>query len=170
MDTNYSTYRTRWLSFPGIMCIGIALALLLAACGSSGSTSSGSASSPPTTVKGYGTAYGCPSDAVVTSSQAANVTVLPSQANSTISAHTGDVIEIRLPFGSKWSGPTASQGILELQTPVGYAMKTQSACVWQFVAKGTGTVQLAFQKQALCQPGQLCPQFIMNVPFTIQVQ
>ncbi len=170
MKIQLDTFWATWRPLPGLICIGVMLALVLTACGTNGSASSGSTGSTPTTVKGYGTAYGCPSDAVVTSTQAANVTLQPSQANTTINAHTGDVIEVRLPFGSKWTGPQTSQGNLELQTPSGYAMKGQNVCVWRFVAKSAGTAQLTFQKQALCQPGQLCPQYIMNVPFIIQIQ
>ena len=141
--------------------------MLLAACGSSSTTTG---STPPTTVKGYGTAYGCPSDAVVTNPISPNVTVQPSQMNSTITAKNGDVIQVNLPFGSKWTGPSTSQGNLQLQTPAGYALKSSNVCVWQFIAKGSGTVQLSFTKQALCKSGQLCPQYIMNVPFTVSVK
>ena len=152
-----------------ISLLGIALMFVLAACGASTTGTSGSA--PTATVSGYGSAYGCPSDAVVTTpSSSANITIQPSQANSTVLAHTGDIIEIRLPFNSKWSGPTTSQGILELQTPSGYASKTNSACIWRFVAMGTGTIELNYTRQALCKPGELCPQYIMNVPFTITVK
>jgi hypothetical protein len=167
MNTRFLALRLR----PAFLMVvpGLILALLLAACGSNTTTGS-SPSSGPTIVKGYGTTYGCPSDAVVSNPQTPNVTIQPSQANQTITAHNGDVIQINLPFGSKWSGPTTSQGILELQTPAGYAQKSINMCVWQFIAKGTGTVQLSFQKQALCKPGTLCPQYILVLPFTVNVQ
>lgn len=146
---------------------GLMLIFLLAACGaSSSSTGSGS---PPTTVKGYGTAYGCPSDAVVSNPRTPNVTINPSQSNTTVNAQVGNLIEIRLPFGSKWTGPTNSSGNLQLLTPAGFANKSAQVCVWQFTAQSAGTTHLTFQKAALCKAGEMCAQYIMNLPFTIDV-
>lgn len=152
--------------------LSILLMFILAACGSaSGTGGTGSAPSSTPTAGGSTTAAtGCPNNATDPGAPAANVLIKPSQANSTITVHVGDVIEVRLPFGHKWSGPTASQGQLELQAPSGYASNANSVCVWRFVAKGTGTTQLSFTSQALCKPGELCPQYIMSVPFTIDVK
>lgn len=152
--------------------LSLLLLLILAACGTNSGSGTGAApGSTPT--KGTGSANnltGCPSNAAAPATSTANVLIKPSQANSTITAHVGDVIEVLLPFGHKWSGPTASQGQLELQTPSGYASTANGVCVWRFVAKGTGTTQLNFTSQALCKPGELCPQYIMSVPFTINVK
>ncbi len=155
-----------------IAAVSFSLLFLLTACGanSSGGTGSPAPSNTPTTVSGYGSGYGCPSNAVVTNTPVtANVMVKLSQTNSPITAHVGDVVEIQLPFGHKWSGPTTSQGQLELQTPSGYASKANNVCIWRFVAKGAGMTSLNFTGQALCKPGELCPQYIMDVPFTITV-
>jgi hypothetical protein len=153
-----------------ISLLSLILALVLVACGSNAGTGSNPPSSP-TAVQGYGAAYGCPSDAVVSAALSTpNVTIHPPQANSTITAHNGDLIEIELPFGHRWSGPTTSQGILQLQTPAGYAWKANNTCIWRFVAKGTGKVTVAFEARALCKPGQLCPQYVMYLPFTINVK
>ncbi len=155
----------------------VLLAFLLAACGVASTSTGGSGtigSAPttaPVTVKGYGSANGCPSDMVVAgASSKANVTLQPSNANTTAIAHNGDVIEVRLPFGHRWNGPTISQGILHLQAPAGYALKTNSVCVWRFVAQGTGSVNLSFTGQPLCKKGQMCPMYIMAVPFKIDVK
>ena len=152
---------------------------IVAACGtnaSSGTSTGGTGNSPianpsPTAVKGYGTAQGCPSDMVVsTAPSAANVVVKSNQTNAAITAHVGDVVEIRLPFGQKWSGPTASEGNLEIQQPSGYAWKTDKVCVWRFTAKSAGTTNLEFHEQALCKPGQMCPMYIAEFPFVITVK
>ncbi len=156
----------------------LTLMSIVAACGtnsSSGTTAGGTGSSPaqpsPTAVKGYGTAQGCPSDMVVsTAPSTANVIVKPSQTNSTITAKVGDVVEIRLPFGQKWTGPTASEGNLEIQQPAGYARKTDNVCVWRFTAKSAGTTNLEFRQQALCKLGQLCPMYIAEIPFVVTVK
>src|SRR6185437_10791520 len=100
----------------------------------------------------------------------ANVIVKPTQINQTISAHNGDIIEVQLPFGHKWTGPTTSQGILQLQSPAGYASKSSNACIWRFQVKGTGMVQLMFHSQALCQSGQACPMYITAMPFDFNVK
>jgi hypothetical protein len=148
------------------------LILLLAACISNTGTGSGTTATPaPTVVKGYGTANGCPSDMVLSGTPTkANVTIKPSNSSSTVIAHTGDVIEVDLPFGHRWGGPTISQGALELQQPAGYAWKATNTCVWRFIAKGTGTSQLDFTGRALCKSGQICPMYVLDMPFTIQVK
>ncbi len=154
------------------------LTLLVAACGSNagsgstGSTGSAPVKASPTAVKGYGTAQGCPSDLVInTAPPAANVVVkrLSADASSTV-AHVGDVIEVRLPFGHKWSGPIASSGTLEMQQPSGYAWKSDSVCIWRFVAKSAGTTTLNFTSRPLCKPRQMCPMYIAEIPLTITVK
>ena len=155
------------------------LTLVLVACGGAASSGpakpgNGSTSTPGSSTpgSGNGTANGCPSDAAVAStSGAANViTVNATQINQTIVAHNGDTIEIRLPFGHKWTGPTTSQGILQIQTPAGYASKTGDVCIWRFTAKGTGSAQLVFHSQALCQAGEVCPMYITTMPFNFAVK
>jgi len=157
------------------MPLALVLALVLAACGSNGGTSTGAGptstpTSKPTTVSSA-TTEGCPNSAVANPPQSKpNVTVQLKNSNSTITAHNGDLIEIRLPFGQQWNGPTTSQGRLQLQTPAGYALSSDKVCIWRFIAQGTGTTQLTFSAKAICQKGQLCPQYILNVPFTINVK
>jgi hypothetical protein len=120
-------------------------------------------------VNGFGIAHGCPSNSVVRKRSSPNVTVTQQQANTTITAHTGDLIEFQFPFGSRWSGPTTSQGHLRLQLPAGYAVSTAQICVWRFVVAGPGTTQLNFTKGPLCKPGWPCPFFALLLSFTIVV-
>lgn len=172
--------RRYWLLY---IC-SFVFATLLVACGgatgaASSSKSSGqgnnngstSSSASSTAVSDYGTSNGCPSNAVVTSAPGkASIIVKTTQINQTISVHNGDSIEIQLPFGHKWTGPTTSQGILQIQGPAGYAAQNANACIWRFVARGTGTVQLIFHSQALCQAGQVCPMYITVMPFDFNVK
>jgi len=151
------------------------LALLLAACGSQGGTGStggaGKASPTPTAATGNTTTNGCPSTSVVSNEPAkASVVVKPSDANGTITAHSGDVVEVQLPFGHRWSGPTSSQGVLQLQGPAGYASLPNQMCVWRYVATGAGTTKLDFSSRAICKTGAYCPMYILNMPFTITVK
>ena len=174
------TGRRRSLFSFSLAFMFLALTLIVAACGTnagSGTSTGGTGSSSPTAnpsptaVKGYGTAHGCPSDMVVsTAPSTANVIVKPNQINSTITAKVGDVIELHLPFGQKWTGPTASGGNLEIQQPAGYASKTDNVCVWRFTAKSAGTTNLEFRAQALCKPNQMCPMYIAEFPFVITVK
>jgi len=168
--------RRRLSLFGGIL----ALILLLAACGSKvGTTGAGGGGGQTPTpkpsptsgfVKGYGTSVGCPSDMVVNNAPAkANILLELTNMDSTVTAHVGDIIEVRLPFGHKWGGPGIALHGLELQPPAGYAWKADSVCIWRFVAKGEGTTQLLFQSQPLCKPGEMCPMFITAIPFTIVV-
>jgi hypothetical protein len=147
---------------------------ILDACGTrSSGTREGFHPSPiPTseTVAGYGTAQGCPSDVVVSHAPpAADVTVQPNQGATPITAHQGEVIEIQVPFGLSWEGPTTSQGPLQLQSPYGYAWKPDSACIWRFLAQGTGTVELPFSGMAICKKGLHCVPSVTEASFTIKV-
>ena len=150
------------------------LPFVLAACGSTGGSAPGTGSTPtptPTTVQGYGTAHGCLSDVVVTPAPpAANVTVKMTDANTTVTAHIGDVIEIQLPFGLRWTGSTTSGGGLQLQTPAGYASTATGMCIWRFSASSAGTTHLTFFARAICQKDQYCPQFVLAIPITIVVK
>jgi hypothetical protein len=96
--------------------------------------------------------------------------VTSQQANSTILAHTGNLIEFHFPFGQRWGGPTTSQGNLHLLPPAGYANSAAQVCVWRFVAARQGTTRLDFTSGPLCQAGQVCPFFAMLLPFTIKVK
>ena len=162
--------KSLWL----IISLATALAFILTACGTnsnsgSGSTSTGTTPAPVAT--STVNSNGCPSNAVVgTTSSPANVVLKTSNSNKTVTAHQGDVIEIQLPFGQLWNGPTTSQGVLQLQTPYGYASQTANACIWRFTAQGTGTTQLNFYGRAVCKKGQLCPQYVVSVPFSIHVK
>ena len=126
------------------------------------------AAAPPS--NGYGWAHGCPSNGVVGKTPPANVTVTEQQANTIITVHGGDLISFQFPFGSRWGGPTASQGNLALMGPAGYAVRTAQICVWNFMALGPGTTQLNFSRGPLCKPNQPCPFMSMLVPFTVKVK
>jgi hypothetical protein len=160
--------RSMWL----VISLATVLAFVLTACGANsgtGTTSTGSPP-PPTSTSGVNM-HGCPSNAVIsTTPTPANVVLKPSNSSTTINARQGDVIEIQLPFGQVWNGPTTSQGVLQLETPAGYAWGASNSCVWRFTAQGTGVTQLNFYGKAMCKKGALCPQYIMSVPFTINVK
>ncbi|MGZ3609683.1 MAG: hypothetical protein ACXWPS_15710 [Ktedonobacteraceae bacterium] len=156
-----------------ILSLATALAFLLTACGansSSGSSSTSTGTTPAPIATSTPNSYGCPSNTVInTASPPANVVLKTSNSNTMVTAHQGDVIEIQLPFGQLWNGPTASQGALQLQTPYGYPSQTAKSCIWRFTAQGTGTTQLNFTGRAICKKGQMCPQYVISVPFSIHV-
>jgi len=168
---------THTLWQPTALCIVIFVtifALILDACGTRSSGSGAGLHPSPIpksgTVAGYGTVYGCPSDVVVSPTPpAADVTVQPNQGATPITAHQGEVIEIQAPFGLTWEGPTTSQGPLQLQSPYGYAWKPDSACIWRFLAQGTGTVELLFSGMAICKKGLHCVPSVTEASFTIKV-
>lgn len=154
-----------------LVSLAALLTFMLAACGGSGSGISSTPTPTPTIVQGYGTVHGCPSDAFVTSAPpSADVTIKLSDANAAVTAHVGDVLEIQLPFGLRWTGPTVSGGGLHVQTPAGYASTTLGMCIWRFNAASVGTTHLTFFARALCQDGQYCPQYVLAFPFTIVVK
>lgn len=157
-----------------ILSMATVLAFLLTACGansSSGSSSTSSGTTPAPVATSPTNTYGCPNNTVInTTSTPANVVLKTSNSNTMVTAHQGDVIEVQLPFGQSWNGPTTSQGALQLQTPYGYASQTVNSCIWRFTAKGNGTTQLNFFGKAICKKGQMCPQYVVNVPFSIHVK
>ncbi len=161
--------KSLWL----ILSLATALAFILTACGTnsnSGSSSTSTGTTPAPIATSTSNSYGCPSNTVVnTASPPANVVLKTSNSNTMVTAHQGDVIEIQLPFGQLWNGPTASQGALQLQTPYGYVSQTANSCIWRFTAQGTGTTQLLFYGRAICKKGQMCPQYVISVPFSIHV-
>ena len=160
--------KSLWL----IISLVTALAFMLTACGTNSSSGSSSTGTTPVPIAtSTVNSNGCPSNAVVgTTSSPANVVLKTSNSNTTVTAHQGDVIEIQLPFGQLWNGPTFSQGVLQLQTPYGYASQTANSCIWRFTAQGTGTTQLNFYGRAMCKKGQMCPQYVISVPFSIHVK
>lgn len=160
--------------------LSLTLLLFLSACGAggtggnSGTGSNGNGSSDGTTktVKGFGSSHGCPTDAVI-EKRGSNpaVTIKPAQQDSTVQAHKGDVIEVQLPFGSRWTGPTKSQGPLQLDLTPGFADQSAKTCVWRFTALGTGKTELGFSKQPLCTGKErVCAMYIIRYDFTINVQ
>ncbi len=172
----YKTNIVRRKSVPLIVSLVIAVTFLLTACGTktgtgTGSTGNAPATPAPTTVQGYGTANGCPSNAVVsTTPSKPDVIVKPTDSKSTINANVGNVIEFDLPFGLMWGGPNTSLGGLSLQTPAGYAWQANKACIWRFTAQGTGMTHVDFSARALCKKGEFCPEYVTEMSFTVSVK
>lgn len=114
---------------------------------------------------------GCPGTTAPAGSPVrANVIVQYTDMNHTITVHTGDLIEIRLPFGKSWRGPTAIPANLVEQQPAGYASPTDHSCIWRFVAQTSGSARLKFGAGALCLKGQFCPMYILEVVFTFKIE
>ena len=170
----FAMHVLRQKKFLLIMFFAVIFAFFLTACGSSRSSTGVSSTPSPTptfaTVAGSGSAYGCPSDVVVSSALAApNVTIQPKQAATPINVRKGDMLEVQMPFGVMWQGPTTSQGVLQLQQPAGYAWKQSNSCIWRFVAEQTGTVELHFFGRAICKKVYLCSPSVLDTSFTIKV-
>ena len=169
MRSVFSVRRSGWFAFGSLLVL---LVFTLAACGynSGGSTNTGSGSTTGATPTASASAYGCPGTVMTTAPAPANIVLKPSNSNSTVTAHVGDVVEIELPFGQAWTGPTTSQGELQLQGPAGSAVTASKVCIWRFTAQSTGTTQVEFYGRAICQKGQMCPAYITRIPYTIVIQ
>jgi hypothetical protein len=103
-----------------------------------------------------------------TAPAAPDITVGPQQGNRVINVRKGDLIEIRMPFGLVWQGPTTSQGVLQLQTPFGYAWKPSHACIWRFVARNSGSVAINFSGRAICKTS-FCVPTVADALFNFKV-
>lgn len=163
----------RWSLVLVVPCL-LVLVLALSACGTNTTTGAAPGSTPPaaTPTQSQANTNGCPNNTVMTTPPAAaNVVLTNSNSGSTINAKKGEIIEIDLPFGHTWQGPTSiSPAILAVQGPAGYAYPTAKACVWRFQAMSAGTVHLSFEGRPICKKGQACPLYIMAVPFTITIK
>ncbi|MEO7021365.1 MAG: hypothetical protein ABI234_14510 [Ktedonobacteraceae bacterium] len=179
MLTKVARHTSSWFA----ITLLILLMFTLAACGTNvgnngstttGSVPSGSTPAPsPTATHGLAnTSTGCPNSATITTQPAAASVVLKnSGVNNTTTVKKGDTVEVDLPFGHNWAGPTNNpQGLLAMQDPSGYASPVDKVCVWRFVATNTGTTEISFTGRPICEKGQLCPAYIMAVSFTIEVQ
>ena len=156
-----------------IVSLAVLLLFVLAACGPTGGSGPSTTATPtPTPPPGPGNNApdGCPSRAAVTTPPQPDVTIKLSQANAPVIAHVGQVVEIQLPSALSWTGPTSSGGGLQLQTPAGYLSATQGMCIWRFKALSVGTTHLTFFARPICKQGQLCPQYVVAVSFTIEVK
>ena len=150
---------------------------VLTACGSNASkpTSTNvpaSHTSTPRLTSGSGTSgtkTGCPNhDNVTTPPGSPTLLLKPSATRQSYLAHLGDTIEVDLPIGIAWAGPMNATGGLQMQTPAGYAWKTE--CIWRFVARSTGTVKLAFDGSALCKKAVPCLLSEIYEEFMVVVQ
>lgn len=174
MHTSAGILRRR----PLLIVIPVILVLVfaLSACGTNTTTTGSTPGTPTSTpaataTQGQTTAEGCPNTAVVaTPPAAATITLTNANSGNTVKAKKGDTIEVNLAFGHTWQGPTdMTQNLLTVQGPAGYALASAKACVWRFVASGTGTAHLSFTGRPLCKKGQVCPMYIIAVPFTIDI-
>lgn len=160
--------------------LSLFLLLFLAACGATNSGSGGTGSSGNSNpgngstkiVKGSGAENGCPSDAILeTRPSNPTVTVKPTQQENTVTVHKGDVMEVQLPFGSRWAGPTKSQGPLQMEMTAGFADQGAKVCIWRFSVQGTGHATLNFSKRALCNGKErVCAMYVMPYTFTVNAQ
>lgn len=169
-----SCYRVRRRVLYLSLSLALVLVFAFSACGTNTSTSTGnspSAASPtPTVTQSQASATGCPANTTA-SNPPANVTLTSKDSHKTVEVKKGDTIEIDLSFGHVWQGPTSlSQDLLTMQQPSGYASTMAKACVWRFVATGTGVAHLSFNGRALCKKGQLCPMYILVIPFTLDIK
>ena len=164
----------RHRSFFFIIPFVFILAFILASCGSKGGTGAGGSTptpEPQTPVPtSAGATEGCPNATTVNSPQSKPDVTIMLTTTGNVTAHNGNLIEVRLPYGQRWSGPNTSQGILQLQQPAGYAFQTDKVCIWHFIAQGTGTQTLTFSARPICEKGKLCPQYIVNRQFTVDVK
>ena len=172
MRSVQSVQRRAWFALASFLVL---MVFVLAACGSNTSTGStntgsGSTTTAVTPTVTAASVYGCPGTVMTTAPAPAKIVLKQSNSNATVTAHVGDTVEIDLPFGQLWTGPTDSQGELQLQGPAGYALTASKVCVWRFSAQSAGTTQVEFDGKAICQKSQMCPLYIMRIPYTIVIK
>lgn len=162
--------RRSLLSIGGFLLMFI---FVLAACGTNTTVGSGSQAgkTPTPTATHQASTGGCPGGSTSDTTQTpANVVLTNKDTGKTVNISKGQAVEVRLAQGLNWSGPAKlDSSVLELQGTAGSASTSDHTCVWRFLAVGAGKAQLSFTGRPICKKGQMCPMYIMAVPFTIEV-
>jgi hypothetical protein len=161
--------RRSLLSISGLLLMFV---FVLAACGTNTTVGSGSQAgkTPTPTATHQASTSSCPGSASDTTQTPANVVLTKKDTGKTVNISKGQIVEVRLEQGLSWSGPAKlDSSILELQGTAGAASASDHTCVWRFIAVGTGKAQLSFTGRPICKKGQMCPMYIMAVPFTVEV-
>lgn len=161
-------------SFLGIGGFLLMFVFVLAACGTNttvGSSPQAGTTPTPTATHQASTAGGCPGSSTSDTTQTpANVVLTNKDTGKTVNISKGQTVEVRLEQGLNWSGPAKlASSVLELQGNAGAASASDHTCVWRFLAVGAGKTQLSFTGRPICKKGQMCPMYIIAVPFTIEV-
>lgn len=149
----------------------VALLVALAGCGVTNAGRAGSSASATATIqqgviKGT-TVRPCPGPAGSASDVGTPALVLgPGKVNG--SAHVGDLIQLQLPTTQHWMPGTVS-GSLETLDPAGIQDDQLGICVWNYRALSAGTASINFTATARCEPPLMCPQYVVETLFTVQI-
>lgn len=162
-----STQRTRTGWFFGALLLLVSMGLV--ACGaSSASTAAGTNAAPTATPT---SATGCPLADQNVVRAPASVLISPTGAVQQITLHVGQTLEVRLPFGRRWSFFPMSADTLTLQSPAGYGDVTAGSCIWRFTAVHVGNTAITFIFAPICLPTMSqCSQLEGHSAFSITVQ
>ncbi len=172
----------RWLAL--LVPVFVMGMFTLSACGSNATgigttrTTTGSAPSPitstPTLTGTAASTSGCPANEPPAGSNVStekpDVTIKMGDSNTIVSAKNGNLIEIQLPDTNSWGGPNSSEGNLKLLGTGGYLSVAQNACIWHFMAQDTGKTTLEFSGRPICKKGAVCPHYMVDTTFTIDVK
>lgn len=154
-----SHYAAAWL-------LGLS-ALLLIALSACGAGSPGAGRPQPTRPPGGGlTILPCPG---AYTSATPPVAILGDKENVTeAKVRVGDAIEVHMDIGHVWKldGVTPS-GALAVKNENGLFDRAAGDCVWRFQASAPGSATITFTGRALCDPTQVCPQYIMRQSYTV---
>ena len=151
--------RWRWL-----VALVALLALLVAGCGSAGTTGGGATSGSG---GGASTAQTLPCDGSIGAhGTTPSVTLHNSDASHTATAPVGEVVEIRLDGQHVWKLTSVKPDVALTRVGAQGALE-QGDCVWDFRVERPGDAVVTFTGTALCQPNQACPAYAMLATFTI---
>jgi hypothetical protein len=169
------TYRRTSYPFTIVATMLMTLALSLSACGLSSVTTigpgAGDASTPTTSASGTGaSAKPCPVVGTSVNLGTPALVLTPKSANEETTAHVGDQIVVELPTTSRWRLAQAQSAQLQPNDPQGALDDSLNACVWSFKAQSSGDAALDFTGSAVCESGQVCPDFQLNLTFAIKVE
>ena len=142
----------------------------LVACGVTSATPAANTTSVSTATT-VAQSTGCPLANQTVSRAPASVLISPTGSLQQISLHVGQTLEVRLPFGRKWSYFPSSTDTLTLQSPAGYGDATVNSCIWRFTAAHTGSTSINFIFAPLCLPSMVkCSQLEGHAAFSVVVQ
>lgn len=168
------TYRQAGYPLAIVATLLMTLAVGLSACGLSSATTlgpgAGGAATATTSASGAGaSAKPCPIVGASVNLGAPALVLTPKSANQEVTAHVGDQIVVELPTTSRWRLAQAASAELQPNDPQGALDDSLHACVWSFHAQSAGSTTLDFTGSAVCEAGQACPQFQLNLSFAIKI-
>lgn len=154
----------------------IMLVLWLTACGSTATTAASNNVTPAVRSSPSATALtnGCATQNIpIDPLPPAQVIAMQQSGGNAmpISLAVGESLEVHLSAAISWRLTLADPAqILSASALEGWYNRALPACIWRYRATKAGSATFTFTGTVLCQPGQTCPQLVIESDFDVTVK